>query len=139
MYRLTENEFFEKGICRYEDEYENKVMMKRGRDGFVARLRLHDKNIIAEPLRVSFPPVGDGIKLKLNKTCDAEDVQKGISGFVKLIQYWISMEAALRTFNADNSYFRRDNKSDEDIWKDKLRALSQFAEVRPTIARVFGN
>ena len=139
MYRLTENEFFEKGICRYEDEYENKVMMKRGRDGFVARLRLHDKNIIAEPLRVSFPPVGDGIKLKLNKTCDAEDVQKGISGFVKLIQYWISMEAAIWAFKADNRYFQKDGKSDEDIWQDKVKALSQFAEVRPMLDRALGN
>ena len=138
MYRLTENEFLEKGVCRYEDNYGNRVMMKRGEEGFVAKLRLRDENIKAEPLRISFPLKGEGINLQLNQTCDAEDVKSGIDGFVNLVQYWISMESTIRLFNADNSYFRNQSDlSDEEIWKAKINALSQFVELKPLIGQTF--
>ena len=147
MFKLSSNEFIDKGICKYIDAYGNTAFMKRTSDGFTAKIRFANSNIKASPLNILVPPVAengeDGTYLHLDYLDgidhNTDDVNAGISEFTELIQHWIQMLYDIKFMDFNNNILKRanTNASLEDIYMHKISLLQQYEELVPFLSSVF--
>jgi hypothetical protein len=56
MFKLTDNKLIEEGYCKYEDNFGNKLFIKKEDLSFTAKLRFKREGITAYPLKISYPP-----------------------------------------------------------------------------------
>ena len=142
MFSLVKNEFLDKGICRYEDEYGNSVFMKRNGQCFVGKLRFFNKNVKLDPVR--YDPCNrsesggfnTSIKFPEGVNIDDDDIKGGIDGFTAIVQRWVCMVSDISMFSSaqvgmaatDSMY---PGMTAEDVWKDRMTALTQYDELTP--------
>ena len=102
MFTLTKNDIINTGKCWYTDEYNNTVFVHKNNLELTLRLRFDDKNMVALPMKVTFPIEEgvDGLYLSLtpesrqyyNSCTDLpQSVTDGIKGFNELLNHWINL------------------------------------------------
>lgn len=148
MFDITKNEFLEKGICRYTDEFGNAAFLKRkGEQSFVAKIRFSNSNVKASPLEIDLPLKQDNedsggylhIDYRNDVDTNSKDIQDGILNFTNLVQRWISMLMDISFFGCDNKILMKIDKNvtEEMVYQQKLGYLSQYEELNSFISTVF--
>lgn len=146
MFEITDNNFLNKGTCKYRDSYGNRAYFERDKHGFTAKLRFVDKRVKMEPLTIIFPlskdTKGAEVKIEYSDGVDKESefILAGIRDFGILVQRWINMVGDISYLAADIDtlvYLHNVKISDDDVSRHKIATISKYEELKPTIEAVF--
>ena len=161
MFKLTENDFLNRGICKYEDENKNTIFMKRmddyeNNDGFTAKLRFHQGDLKISPVTVHYPMDRSkgGLSLDINKPDGysiTDEEYRVLEEFTNKTIYWDNMIYNIKLLQLDNSNIREmmlsnavddaeiqkiEKMTDEELDKEKLKNIVQFEELQSIMKMV---
>lgn len=136
MFKILNNNFAEKGRCRYINDHEDVIFMKRTPEGFVGVIKFKDKRCVHKPLYVSVPVPDDyhgadvDIRYPNDPELDKLHLQNVISEFGELVNRWICMLYDLKIF---------EKSRDENVVKKRIQvqSLRQYPELRQMADTVF--
>lgn len=162
MFKIKKNDFLNNGICVYEDEHGNTILMKRftdfeEKDGFTARVRFKEGRIIVKADKIEYPLNRESGGMSLNLETPVgyqvtKEESEVLQAYADKILYWDDMICAIKMLQCEDEYFKNvmcDNaKSDEekekfeemdkdDISEYKLGILSRFEELKDIVSMVF--
>ena len=155
MFKLIENDFLNRGICKYEDESKNTIFIKRmndyeNNDGFTAKLRFNQGDLKISSVVVHYPMDRSrgGLPLDINKPngyCITKEEYRVLEEFVSKVVYWDDMIYNIKLLQLDNNAMKEillsnavnsdeihkiEKMTDEEFAKEKLRKIVQFEELK---------
>ena len=147
MFKLTDNKLIEEGYCKYEDNFGNKLFIKKEDLSFTAKLRFKREGITAYPLKISYPPkngeTGLDFKYDYVKGTDlnAEDVQSGLKSFSLMCQHWFDMMNIISMLSLNDEIIAKSlgipPEQKDAISQYKLRKLAESPELVKQLNSVF--
>lgn len=146
---LYESDYLLTGMCKYKDEYENTLTMRRCivgdnyENAFTAKLRFADKSIKTNIITVRLPIKDDGITVTFDRPVDErrEDIASGLNMLKEIIHRWIDLINSFVMLDMPYELYKKENPyvSESEFEYSKIMNLTRFPEIKDLIFDILGN